>query len=88
MTIRYSALILLKNIMLTLAINGFGRIGRVTLRTIIENYHNRVRVTAINTSGSMDTAGWAHFEIRHRLWSFWPSNKCFPPKMARKLAGL
>ncbi|KUK82687.1 MAG: glyceraldehyde-3-phosphate dehydrogenase, partial [Microgenomates bacterium 39_6] len=46
--------------MLNLAITGFGRIGRVTLRTIRKSYRKKVKVTAINTSGSMDAAGWAH----------------------------
>lgn len=41
-------------------INGFGRIGRVALRIIMEKYSDRIEVPIINTSGSMDTAGWAH----------------------------
>lgn len=46
--------------MIKVAINGFGRIGRITLRTVILNYSDQVEVVAINTSGSMDIAGWAH----------------------------
>ena len=72
--------------MLNLAINGFGRIGRVTLRTIIENYHNRVRVTAINTSGSMDTAGWAHFLKYDTVYGrFNHKVAVLPPKMASEI---
>ena len=72
--------------MLNLAINGFGRIGRVTLRTIIENYHNRVRVTAINTSGSMDTAGWAHFLKYDTVYGrFNHKVTVLPPKMASEI---
>jgi glyceraldehyde 3-phosphate dehydrogenase len=43
-----------------IGINGFGRIGRVALRIIMQKYADRIEVPIINTSGSMDTAGWAH----------------------------
>jgi len=46
--------------MIKVAINGFGRIGRVTLRAILTKYQSRVKVVAINTSGSMDIHGWAY----------------------------
>lgn len=46
--------------MVKVAINGFGRIGRVSLRTILKDYSDEVEVVAINTSGSMDAEGWAH----------------------------
>jgi glyceraldehyde-3-phosphate dehydrogenase type I len=42
------------------AINGFGRIGRLAARIVLTKYHNQINLTAINTSGSMDTAGWCH----------------------------
>lgn len=45
--------------MVRVAINGFGRIGRVTLRVIRAYYQNKVKVVAVNTSGSMDVHGWA-----------------------------
>ncbi len=41
-------------------INGFGRIGRVAFRAWWERYQERIDLVAINTSGSMDVAGWAH----------------------------
>jgi len=47
--------------MLKIAINGFGRIGRVMFRTIQKNYQDQVEIAAINTSGSMPVEGWAHF---------------------------
>lgn len=72
--------------MLNLAINGFGRIGRITLRTIIENYRDRVRVTAINTSGSMDAAGWAHFLKYDTVYGrFGHQITVLPPKMASEI---
>lgn len=45
---------------LRLAINGFGRIGRVTTRSWWENYRDKIDLVAINTSGSMPAEGWAH----------------------------
>lgn len=46
--------------MTKVSINGFGRIGRVALRAILTKYQSRVKVVAINTSGSMDIHGWAY----------------------------
>lgn len=46
--------------MIRVAINGFGRIGRVAFRVALERYSKQVKVVAINTSGSMEAAGWAH----------------------------
>ncbi len=46
--------------MFNVAINGFGRIGLVALRAIMAKYFDKVKVVAINTSGSMDIDGWAH----------------------------
>lgn len=46
--------------MLKVAINGFGRIGRLALRVALTKQKQDLRVVAINTSGNMDAAGWAH----------------------------
>ena len=46
--------------MTKVAVNGFGRIGRIALRAILTKYLSQVKVVAINTSGSMEMAGWAH----------------------------
>lgn len=46
--------------MVRIAINGFGRIGRVALRVALSQHSGEVKVVAINTSGSMETAGWSH----------------------------
>ena len=46
--------------MLKVAINGFGRIGRIALRAILTKYLAEIKPVAINTSGSMDVDGWAH----------------------------
>ena len=41
-------------------INGFGRIGRLALRIILTKYLDRIEVPIVNTSGSVDTVGWAN----------------------------
>lgn len=46
--------------MIKVGINGFGRIGRIAFRIGLLKHNNEVEFTAINTSGSMDVAGWAH----------------------------
>ena len=46
--------------MLKVGINGFGRIGRIAFRIGLLKHANEIEFAAINTSGSMDTAGWAH----------------------------
>lgn len=48
--------------MLKVSINGFGRIGRITFRVWLarEDLQEKIDIVAINTSGSMAVAGWAH----------------------------
>lgn len=46
--------------MVKTAINGFGRIGRLAFRVALQNYSDQIEIVAINTSGSLDVAGWAH----------------------------
>jgi len=48
--------------MVRVAINGFGRIGRTTVRVWLNrgDMHEQIEIVAINTSGSMDASGWAH----------------------------
>ena len=41
--------------MVKVGINGFGRIGRLILRAILENYRNEIKVVAINDLGSIET---------------------------------
>ena len=41
--------------MVKIGINGFGRIGRLILRAILENYKNKIQVVAINDLGSIET---------------------------------
>lgn len=46
--------------MITAAINGFGRIGRIAFRVALQHFSDQIEIVAINTSGSMDASGWAH----------------------------
>src|SRR3972149_6953706 len=46
--------------MVKVGINGFGRIGRLSFRVGLLKHTTEIEFTAINTSGSMETAGWAH----------------------------
>ena len=41
--------------MVKVGINGFGRIGRLILRAILENYREKIKVVAINDLGSIET---------------------------------
>jgi glyceraldehyde 3-phosphate dehydrogenase len=50
--------------MVRVAINGFGRIGRTALRVALGLYQDEVKVTAINTSGSMEIGGWGQL-LKH-----------------------
>ena len=38
--------------MVKIGINGFGRIGRLILRALLENYRDKIQVVAINDLGS------------------------------------
>ena len=40
--------------MIKIGINGFGRIGRLVLRAILENYNKKIEVVAINDLGSIE----------------------------------
>jgi len=66
--------------MINVAINGFGRIGRIALRAILTKYLAEIKPVAINTSGSMDVYGWAHlFEYDSVYGSFKGRLKTHPP---------
>jgi len=45
--------------MLKVAINGFGRIGRLALRIGLKKHSQEMQFVAINTSGRVDVVGWA-----------------------------
>ncbi len=59
--------------MIKVGINGFGRIGRLAFRIGILKHSDELQFGAINTSGSMNTAGWAHltnFDTMYRRFEY------------------
>ena len=46
--------------MIKVAINGYGRIGRVAHRVILERHYQEVEVVAINAGSSTDIKGWMY----------------------------
>src|SRR3972149_7568325 len=46
--------------MIRVAINGYGRIGRVTHRVILEKFSHEIDVVAINAGSSTDIKGWMY----------------------------
>ena len=46
--------------MIKVGINGFGRIGRLALRIIMQKHSKTLQPVLVNTSGKIDTKGWAH----------------------------
>ena len=46
--------------MIRVAINGYGRIGRVSHRVILEKYASEIEIVAINVGSSTDLQGWAY----------------------------
>ena len=40
--------------MIKVGINGFGRIGRLILRALLENYKGKIQVVGINDLGSIE----------------------------------
>lgn len=46
--------------MIRVAINGYGRIGRVSHRVILERFNDEIEIVAINGGASTDVAGWAN----------------------------
>ena len=48
------------NIMIRVAINGYGRIGRVAHRVILQKHASEIEVVAINAGSSTDVKGWMY----------------------------
>lgn len=46
--------------MIRVAINGYGRIGRVAHRVILQKYSSEIEVVAINAGSSTDVQGWLY----------------------------
>jgi glyceraldehyde 3-phosphate dehydrogenase len=46
--------------MVRIAINGYGRIGRVAHRVILLSHSDEIEVVAINAGSSTDITGWMY----------------------------
>ncbi len=55
-----------------IAINGFGRIGRTAFRVWYDKHRDQADLVAVNTSGSMDIASWAHLLKYDSNYGVWP----------------
>jgi len=68
------------------AINGFGRIGRATVRAWWEEYRELLDIAVVNTSGSMDTVGWAHLLKHDSVYGRFPGRvKAIEPKLSDEI---
>ncbi len=59
--------------MVTIGINGFGRIGRLAFRIGVSKHLDEIKFGAINTSGSMPASGWAHlvnYDTMYRKYEY------------------
>jgi glyceraldehyde 3-phosphate dehydrogenase len=59
--------------MIKVGINGFGRIGRIAFRIGVLKHSDELQFSAINTSGSMNTAGWAqltNYDTMYRAFQY------------------
>ncbi len=75
--------------MIKIAINGFGRIGRVAFRVALENYSKEAEVVAINTSGSLEAEGWAYLLKHDTIYGrFSQEIKVVEPGGAREIGAL
>lgn len=59
--------------MIKVAINGYGRIGRVAHRVILEKFSDQVEVVAINAGDSTDLGGWAYLLKHDTAYGLLPS---------------
>jgi len=68
------------------AINGFGRIGRLVFRAWVRYHKEEIELSAINTSGSMDLAGWAHLAKYDTAYGPFPGQLTFEEHQPAKAA--
>ncbi|MGI5825923.1 MAG: type I glyceraldehyde-3-phosphate dehydrogenase [Patescibacteria group bacterium] len=75
--------------MIKLAINGFGRIGRIVFRQALLDFADEIDVVAINTSGSMDPEGWATLLKHDSTYRTFPKEiKVSEPQGSRETGSL
>ena len=65
--------------MIRVAINGYGRIGRVAHRVIIQRHSKEIDVVAINAGSSTDIEGWMYLLKYDSIYGLLPSEVSFKP---------
>ncbi len=60
--------------MKSFSINGFGRIGRLSVRVWWAHHQDILSLAGINTSGSMDIEGWAHLLKYDTTYGIFPGD--------------
>ncbi len=65
--------------MIRVAINGYGRIGRIAHRVIIQKHSNEIDVVAINAGSSTDIQGWMYLLKYDSIYGLLPSEISFKP---------
>lgn len=63
--------------MVRVAINGYGRIGRVAHRVILEHHNSDIEVVAINAGHSTDIEGWMYLLKYDSVYGFLPMEISF-----------
>lgn len=58
--------------MIRVAINGYGRIGRVAHRVILERHNDEIEVVAINAGHSTDLKGWMYLLKYDTVYGYLP----------------
>jgi len=75
--------------MIKIGINGLCRIGRIAFRQAVLDFADQIEIVAINTSGSMETPGWAtllKYDTTYRI--FTKEVKVADPQGAREIGSL
>ena len=63
--------------MIRVAINGYGRIGRIAHRVIIQKHSQEIDVVAINAGSSTDIKGWMYLLKYDSIYGLLPSEISF-----------
>jgi glyceraldehyde 3-phosphate dehydrogenase len=58
--------------MVRVAINGYGRIGRIAHRVILEHHEDQIEVVAINAGSSTDIKGWMYLLKYDSVYGYLP----------------
>lgn len=75
--------------MIKIAINGFGRIGRIAFRQALLDFGKEIEVVGINTSGSMEPGGWATLLKYDSIFRIFPKEvKVAEAQGAREIGSL